>query len=389
MGRRLLPALLAAALLASACSKGEPGRPRLAAAGKPAPEISLPKLVNAPFRSLSGWEQLKGKAVVLEFWASWCDPCVDNIPHLNELAARYKDKPVVFISVTDESSSDVEAFLSGHRMDGWIAPEAGQDVFRAFRVYGRPHTVLIGRDGAVKAFTYPSDVTPQTVDELLAGTLPPDEGPEAGLHADEDADPDPSVLGEFYLARSSGTSTLRYRLDHFSARAVTLRTALDFLLGSPDQVDAGPGTAGLLDAVYDIRLVAPTSGPDRKPELFLKGLAFSTGLKASMEYRDADVYALRRVAGADPLKRAAAAADAAYDGVTLKASGSSFDVLAGRLGERLGRPVLDETGDKGPFSYSFVFDTREARVADAELRRLLGLRLDLVRRRIKVLKVRK
>jgi len=64
---------------------------------------------------------LAGKAVVLEFWATWCAPCVAAIPHLNELATQFKDRPVVFLSVSDETPSVVEAFLQKHPIDGWSA----------------------------------------------------------------------------------------------------------------------------------------------------------------------------------------------------------------------------------------------------------------------------
>jgi uncharacterized protein (TIGR03435 family) len=383
-------ACLAALLLLAACGKPSGERPRLAKAGLPAPELRLPVLLNAPLPELAGWQQLKGRAVVLEFWASWCEPCVDNIPHLNELAAKFRDKPVVFISITDESQAAVTAFLKEHRMEGWVAPAAAPEVFKAFRVYGRPHTVLIDRDGKVSAFTSPGQVNAGTLEELLAGRLRRDEGKDADMHADEDKGPDPSVLAEFYLARSSGTATARYRQDHFSARAMTLRMAFNFILGSVDRLDLGPGTKELVDASYDIRLAAPTTGPDRKPEIFMKGLAFAAGLKVSSEQREEEVYALKTAPGGlrSPRRRTQQA-PVVFDGVTLKTAGASFAALALQLGERLGRPVLDETREEGPFEYSFTFETRDPKVADAQLRRELGLRLDRVRRKIRVVTVRK
>ncbi|MCM2267422.1 MAG: redoxin domain-containing protein [Elusimicrobiales bacterium] len=383
--------LLAALLLAPAACADKPGeRPKLAKAGQPAPELRLPKLLNAPLPALSGWQDLKGKAVVLEFWATWCEPCVDNIPHLNGLVRKFRDKPVVFISVTDESESEVAAFLEEHKLETWVAPGAGPEAFKAFRVYGRPHTVLIGRDGKVTAFTYPSDVTAETVEALLAGSLRPDEGRDSSLHADEDAGPDPSVLAEFYLARSSGAASVKYRHESFTARALTLRMAFSFLLGGVDRLDLGPGTREAVDASYDIRITAPSSGPDRKGELFLKGLAFSTGLKVSVDKREEEVYALRTVAGGvRNARRRKDFAEVSFDGVTLKTAGSSFGALAMQLDERLGLPVLDETKEDGPLEYTFTFETRDPRVMDAQLRRDLGLRLDRVKRRIRVVTVRR
>jgi uncharacterized protein (TIGR03435 family) len=382
---------LGALLLAlAACAKPAGERPRLAAAGKPAPELRLPKLLNAPLPALAGWQDLKGKAVVLEFWATWCEPCVDNIPHFNELAEKFRDKPVAFISITDESEGAVAAFLKEHKLAGWVAPEAGPGVFKAFRVYGRPHTVLVDRDGNVAAFTYPSDVTPEKIEELLAGRFKPEAGKDAALHADEDAEPDASVLAEFYLARSSGTPGVKYRKDYFRANALSLSMAFDFILGAADRLDLGPGLAETMDAAYDIRLTAPGGAEDRKKDVFLKGLDAALGLRVKEEVREEEVYVLKAVPGGlRGARRKKDFADVSFDGVNLKTGGSSFLVLAYHLREKLGVPVLDETREEGPLEYSFSFETRDPKAADAQLRRDLGLRLDRAKRRIKVVTVRK
>jgi len=71
--------------------------------GEPAPEISLDLLL--PERPVADviLHALAGKAVVLEFWATWCGPCIAAIPHLNDLAAKFENRPVVFLAVTDEA----------------------------------------------------------------------------------------------------------------------------------------------------------------------------------------------------------------------------------------------------------------------------------------------
>ena len=389
--RRLAPELavyFAALLLAlGGCAKPDGERPRLAQAGQPAPELRLPKLLNAPRPSLAGWRDLKDKAVVLEFFATWCDPCLDNIPRLNALAEKFNGKPVVFISITDESEADIAAFLKTRRLAGWVAPEAGPEVFKAFRVYGRPHTVLVGRDGKVAAFASPAEVTPEKIEELLAG---PSAGADAALRAGEEAGPDPSVLAEFRIALSSGTPGVISRPGLFSARALSLRMAFDFLLGAADRLDLGPGTAEVLDADYDIRLAAPGRAEDRKKDLFLKGLDFALGLKVKQEVREEEVYALKTVSGGPHgVRRTKDFLDVSFDGITLKTAGSSFAVLAYHLRERLGLPVMDETREAGPLEYAFSFETRDPKTMDAQLRQGLGLRLDRVKRRIKVTTVRK
>lgn len=163
--------ILLLALGFAACAKTD-GKPKAAAArpavNAPAPAIALGEIVSGDLAPVKGWEDLKGKAVVLEFWATWCDPCVESIAHLNELADKFSGHPVSFISVTQESRTKVEEFLKDREMRGNIAAD-GDPAFSVFRVRGIPYTVLIDKDGVVRDITYPARVTEQRIKALLAG----------------------------------------------------------------------------------------------------------------------------------------------------------------------------------------------------------------------------
>ena len=76
--------------------------------GEPAPPLTLERTI--PAGSETSWEALRGKPVVIEFWATWCEPCVEQIPHLNQLTSKFAT--VQFISVTDEAAPVVESFLA-------------------------------------------------------------------------------------------------------------------------------------------------------------------------------------------------------------------------------------------------------------------------------------
>ena len=121
--------------------------PLLASAtrGEPAPEMHFDAVI--PERSVAEatMKALAGKAVVLEFWATWCAPCITSMPDLNELARQFQDRPVQFISVTDEERPVVEAFLRKRPLEGWIGLDPKRRLFQAYGVDGIPQTVLIDR----------------------------------------------------------------------------------------------------------------------------------------------------------------------------------------------------------------------------------------------------
>ena len=77
-------AVLLLALACAACGKPA-DKPVTAKRGQPAPAVVIEKTLQGDLKSLKNWDELKGKAVVLEFWGTDCGPCVDNIGHMNEL----------------------------------------------------------------------------------------------------------------------------------------------------------------------------------------------------------------------------------------------------------------------------------------------------------------
>ena len=165
--KKILLLLLAAGLAACNRPAGQAaGAPRKDA---PAPPLALDTVIGGDLKAVKSWADLKGRAVVLEFWASYCDPCVENIPHLNGLVEKFAGKPVVFISVTRDSRAEIEEFMKTHPMKGNVAVDA-TGAFRNFQVRGIPHTVLVDKDGVIRGFSYPSEVTPETIDALLAGS---------------------------------------------------------------------------------------------------------------------------------------------------------------------------------------------------------------------------
>jgi thiol-disulfide isomerase/thioredoxin len=158
--RFFLAAALAAICLPCGCSKSASEAPR------PAPTVRL-KLLQAPQAKLEGWSDLRGKLVVVEFWATWCDACVESQPHFNELAAKFQGRPVQFLSVTADPESEVRKFLKTHQLLGWVGLDPDGSAFEAFGVRGIPHTVILNAQGDVLGETYPELLTAERLEAML------------------------------------------------------------------------------------------------------------------------------------------------------------------------------------------------------------------------------
>jgi len=376
--------LIVLAAVLAACSGQPAERPQLAKKGLPAPALSLKKLIGAPAAELKGWDELKGKVVVLDFWATWCEACVDGLPALDQLAERFRGQPVVFIHITDEAEPDVREFLKTHRVSGWVAPEAGAEVFKAFRVYGRPHMVLVDRAGAVASFPHPGELNAESLMRLLAGQ--PGQEPEAQVSLSTGL-----ALAEFYISKSAAHSgTAQYGPASLTASAMPLEYALEWLYGRIDRFDIKPGAEPAMTVSYDIRLRLPVEREARKEDFFLHGLESALGLKVTKSEREAEVYVLKKAPGGlVNVKDHREYGPAELNGTLLEVKGGSFSAVASRLKEVFRQPVLDETSAAGPFAYTFELDSEDPKVIDLQLRRQLGLKLERLRRKITVVEISK
>jgi uncharacterized protein (TIGR03435 family) len=133
-------------------------------AGDVVPDIKF-ELLNAPVKSID-LSKLKGKIVLIEFWATWCSPCVDAMPHLAQLQTKYHNKLQV-ITITDEKTARIRQFLSSRPSNLWFAIDTGRGITSVFPHRAIPHTVVISAQGKLIANTTPESVTASVIDSLL------------------------------------------------------------------------------------------------------------------------------------------------------------------------------------------------------------------------------
>jgi len=128
-------------------------------AGTAAPAISADTWINT--NGAVELSALRGKVVVIEFWATWCGPCRESIPHLNKLHDRWKDKDVVVLSLTDEPPENVRQFIRKNGIR--YAVGAGSLSSFDYGVSSIPHVFVIDGDGKVVWDGYPGRKLDQAV----------------------------------------------------------------------------------------------------------------------------------------------------------------------------------------------------------------------------------
>jgi cytochrome c biogenesis protein CcmG, thiol:disulfide interchange protein DsbE len=150
----------------AACDRKSPGIPETSSSAvekQPAPDITVSAL-NGSSLKLS---ELKGKVVLLNFWATWCPPCREEIPSLMKLNAAMKGKPyqMVAVSMDEGGKPAIEEFFrtSGYQLSAYTDPDG--KAAAAYGVTGFPETFIIDKNGIiVRKIIGPLDwVAPETV----------------------------------------------------------------------------------------------------------------------------------------------------------------------------------------------------------------------------------
>jgi thiol-disulfide isomerase/thioredoxin len=119
----------------------------------------------------------KGKIYVVEFWATWCPPCRQSIPHLTEVAAKVKDKGVQIIGVSNETPETVKPFVEkmADTMNYVVAIDAGEKVAKAYMeaygCQGIPTAFIVDAASKVVWFGHPMADMEEVLDKVIAGTF--------------------------------------------------------------------------------------------------------------------------------------------------------------------------------------------------------------------------
>ena len=127
--------------------------------GATAPEFSVTNADGSTYQliDLNGapirLADLRGKAVWVNFWTTWCPPCQSEVPILRDVSARYKDQGLVLIaiSVQETAPADVAAYAAKYQLGYTIGFDGTGQIFHAYKAFGLPTHVFIDANGVIRS----------------------------------------------------------------------------------------------------------------------------------------------------------------------------------------------------------------------------------------------
>lgn len=112
------------------------------------PALQVQNWINSDPRPL---EDLKGKIVVLDFWATWCGPCIASIPHMNEMQEKYGPEGVVFIGVCHSRGAEkMAATVKDKGIKYAVVADVDGKTVKAYQANGFPDYYIIDRKGVLR-----------------------------------------------------------------------------------------------------------------------------------------------------------------------------------------------------------------------------------------------
>ena len=368
---------------------------------RPAPPVHLKHQLQAPQDAPRTLDGLKGKAVVLEFWGTWCGPCVAAIPHVNELVEKTRNEGVVFLTVTEEPKEQLTAFLAKTAFAARLGIDDKGMSTQAYHIKSWPTTVLIDPDGVVRGVMHPENLTVELVKDLAhRRPLPVPRGPAPTRPtAEKPASLNPDQAGFLVYVGPPGPDVglARFGRDDMAQPETDARTLIQYCV----REEAGgwyKSPRVLLECDLPERKLAyrvrVPEGSAVSPFALLRQAveaAIGVRLRIDRESREQDVWVLVRVGTATP-----AAPEGTLDrGRTMYAKNYNIgenshlvDIAHWVEVYRPGLRVLDETGLEGKYDWTLKVKSYELEDLNAALKPL-GLALRPARRQVPYLVVRR
>jgi thiol-disulfide isomerase/thioredoxin len=349
--------------------------------GTPAPPLDSMTLLQTPLGAKADWASLKGKVVVLEFWATWCSPCVASLPHLNQLVESLDPARFQFISVDDEDLDAIKTFLTKKKMSGWVGVDTSGGVFAWYGIKSRPTTIIVDGNGKIVAVTEIDSVSAADLRAVADGKAVTFKPTEEITSSSGAINPDAGTHPLFSV------SVGRAAPDAKTSQVNHPPTGTDFLANDAD------GLFTNAFDVFDSRYVLKDSLPDGRFDLRMhfvdvpwpvrnsavqQAVLSALHLQVQPKTVTSSAYILRATDASKKLLSPSASTRkvkrGSWHGIFMVMNGT-LDDLAYVLATGLENPVVNQTGIDGTFDARFKLTGGDLESLNTALRENLGLEL--------------
>lgn len=361
----LLALSLTACLTSLARAQTPPGP------GDKAPPISLDALTNAPDGANASWDTWSTGTTVIEFWGTWCGPCVAAIPHINELHDEFAPKGVNFLSVTYEEPTITDRFQERMKLNTWIGHDMDQSMVKDYAVRGWPTTFII-RDGTIIARTHPTALKKERLAAIVEGKDDPHPDPRSARNAPPGSigpDGRPIVSGNILpgidpyspiedqpaiqiIVRPAGnrsfTGSSGIALTALGADVSTIVERTYLLNAYAVEVDPA-----LADQRFDVIYRVPRDQHAALMPAVRELITVGLGVRLETEMREVDAYELRIADTGLKLQDSGMDRQLGFSSMsngmstTITSTSGKLATVAGFVSGMLGAPVLDRTDHEG------------------------------------------
>lgn len=131
--------------------------------GEKVPDYIFSECLNNGSKEIA-LNKLKGKVILLEFWATWCSPCISEMKKLDVLQKQFQDE-LIIIAISDEKISRLQKYVNSTQTNLKIASDSVHRAIFPYKII--PHSILIDKDGIVRAITNPENLNKKIIENLI------------------------------------------------------------------------------------------------------------------------------------------------------------------------------------------------------------------------------
>jgi peroxiredoxin len=364
--------------------------------GDSVPDYQFEKVVNSS-KSTFNLREAKGKILIIEFWGTWCGPCIPALEHLDELQKKFKDD-VVVVGISDDTEERLNKFLLKRPVGLPLVADPMNKSLKFFNVKAVPQTFVANRNGEIIAITHPEEITENKLKDLILGKKVELKTSISIGNSDIDYfNADQKTIFSFAIKPmiDSVRTTIskpgrnvfqnrRYSLingttDQF-LRAIFQKTNTRVsILTDKKQFEFKPENR------YCFDIIVPEEDKADFYKIAQEEAKRRLKYKIYTEEKIVDVYVLRKNSDNDILKPSLLEPQSSFSfdkRTRLSVNGNKITTLSDFLEDSFNKPIIDETGLKDKYDYTIDFQNKTELLE--ELKKI-GLTLEKANRSIEML----